>query len=103
MTKPSDQLATVELSLHTKIAAVEGFGDIPAVLSAFVVIIILCLLHLEVQVHAPLAAVLKDNTPLIQFAAIVMQFVITVDEWPNIVSISACVLGQKGKVIAALA
>ena len=44
----------------------------------------------------------ENDRPLIKLAAVVMQFVIAMNEGPNIVAISAGVVGQKRERIAAL-
>ncbi len=65
------------------------------------VIVVFGLLHLEVQVHAFGGPMVEYDRPLIQLAAVVMQFVITMNERPNIVAIAASVVGQERECVAA--
>ena len=58
-------------------------------------IVVLGLLHLEVQVHPLVSPVFKDNAPLVELAAIVMQLVVAMDERPDIVSVTAGVVGEE--------
>ena len=68
-----------------------------------IVIVVLGFLHLEVQVHPLLPFRVTTRFPLIQLAAVVVKFVITVDKRPHVVAVSARVVGEERKRVAAFA
>ena len=90
--KPRHQLPAVELSLDTQVTTVEAFGNVAGLLTLDVVIV-LGFLHLEVQVHSTRRAVIEHDAPLVQLATVVVKFVIAIDKRPNIVPVSARVVG----------
>jgi hypothetical protein len=97
-----DEFAAVESAFGAEFAAVERGRDLAVLALVAPLIVHLGLLHLEVQVEAPAGGVLEDDPPLVEFAAVVVEFFVAGNEGPHVVAVAAGVVREEGEGVHAL-
>ena len=104
MTEASHELAAIQLSLRPEIATVERGGNTAlagSVMTAANLVVVLGLLQFEVQKHPLPLGVIKDNFPLVELGAVVIELVVPLDEGPDVVAIAPGIVGKEREHIAA--
>ena len=97
------ELAAVEPPLDAERRRRPGASGIgpPASPVAEAVVVVLGLLHLEVEEEAQRLGVVQDDLPLVELRAVVVELVVAGDEGPHVVAVAPGVVGEEGDGVRA--
>jgi hypothetical protein len=104
MAEPGDQFAEIEFAFHAERAVIERRSDqTNLTIMAKTVIVHFGFLEFEMEVEAESLRVIENDLPLIELRTVIMKLVGFGAEGPDVVTISADVIGEKREGVAAFA
>src|SRR5262249_12006896 len=97
------QLAEIEFAFDAKVSSIQGHGNMGARgVPAEPVIVVLGLLQLEMQVQTLPLRVIKDDLPLIELRAVIVELIVPLGKWPDVVSVAARVVSKERDRVGSL-